>query len=402
MLIPKEHFVKVYNSYYGQKKYKIKIKKHLEKEFDVKLGPNYVYNTANRLKKQGDMPLDSGNQIGQGEILKGTSTMYDAEGNIKLQWVKTKVNEQDYLKSVEDYILNLTNGLNVQYKPVKPPSFTNSDLTTFYPLPDLHFGLLTHGEELNHGLNFDMKIQTEWVLGAMQHMVETSPASKYAVVVDLGDFLHAMDDKKQTKSGHHLDVDGRHHKIVESAFDIMKDLIYMALAKHEFVYFYSVSGNHSEEASIYLRSFINAFFKDEPRVIVHKSNKAQQYHVFGKNILGFTHGHELRPSNAGQCLVYDNQEIFSNSLYRHFHFGHYHHDKIHGDETLCKVEIHKNIIPRDKWADSMGFRGVIGDTKAIYYHRDFGEIGRSRFNINMLNNPSIQPTIESQSNESTE
>lgn len=156
------------------------------------------------------------------------------------------------------------------------------------------------------------------------------------------------------------------------------------ITKHEIVYFYSVEGNHSEEASIYLRGHINAWFRNEPRVIVEMKATAQQYHVFGANILGFAHGHQMKPAKAGEVMVYDNQEIFSNSKYRYYHFGHFHRDFIKSDGILCITEIHKNIIPMDKWADSMGYRGIIGDAKAIYYHKKYGEVGRARFNISML------------------
>ncbi len=65
------------------------------------------------------------------------------------------------------------------------------------------------------------------------------------------------------------------------------------------------------------------------------------------------------------------------------HFGHFHQNKMF-ETPLCNIEIHKNIIPRDAWAEGMGFRGHIGQAKSITYHREYGEIGRNVFNIRML------------------
>jgi len=337
-----------------------------------------------RLKAKGQLPLDSGNSVQSGEVLKGSSTLYDADGNIKLQWVKSDVAKEDSLESFRTAVESITESLVSHYSPVAPPQFNSSELTTFYPLPDLHFGLLIHGSESNHNYNWDLKHATEWVLGAMDSLVESSPSSQFAVITDLGDFLHFSDNSNTTTSGHQLDADGRMSKIINASFDITRALIDKALTKHQFVYFYSVAGNHSEDVSIYLKAFLSAWYKDEPRVIVKTDHVAQQYHVFGKNILGFTHGHELKPAKAGEVLVYDNQEIFSQSEYRYFHFGHLHSN--HTTEgTLCTVEVHKNITPRDKWAESMGFRGTIGQAKSITYHSEFGEIARSIFNIKMLN-----------------
>jgi len=131
-----------------------------------------------------------------------------------------------------------------------------------------------------------------------------------------------------------------------------------------------------------LKAFLTAWYKDEPRVIIHEPNQAQQYHIFGRNILGFAHGHELKPANAGEVLAYDNQSIFSDSTHRVFHFGHYHHN--YSEEgRICNIEIHQNITPEDAWASSMGYRTTIGQAKSIVYHKDYGEVARATFNINM-------------------
>ena len=40
-------------------------------------------------RRKGHLPLDSGNAVSIGEVLKGTSTLYDDTGNIVQQWIKT-------------------------------------------------------------------------------------------------------------------------------------------------------------------------------------------------------------------------------------------------------------------------------------------------------------------------
>jgi hypothetical protein len=341
----------------------------------------------NRYRRSGLLPLESGNKISSGEVLKGSTTHYDSNGNIKQQWVRSDVAKEQELAAFEEAIESITNRIN-PIAPVPPPSIVNEDTCTLYPLPDLHFGMLVHGEETNHGFNYDLKIAVQWVMGAMEHLVDVSPNSKECVIVDLGDFLHSADDANRTKSGHILDVDGRHAKIMEAALDCMEALVKKALTKHEKVYFYSVKGNHSELTPIAIRRSISKEFKNQLdndgnlRVIVQPYDRSQQYHHFGKNILGFSHGHELKPGRAEVVMVADNASKFSESEYRYFHFGHFHSNKI-SEGPICNIEVHKNIIPRDMWAEGMGFRGHIGQAKSITYHKDFGEVGRSIFNIQM-------------------
>ena len=333
------------------------------------------------LQRKGLIPLDSGNFVSSAEVLRGTSTLYGPSGEIKAQWVKSDVPKEQQLEAFETAIDSITSRIE-PVAPAQSPEITEQDLLVFYPLPDLHFGMLVHGDETNHGFNYDTSIATSWVTGAMEHLVDMSPSTRECVITDLGDFLHSSDNGNRTVSGHILDVDGRHAKIIEAAFNCMVALIDKALTKHEVVHLYSVKGNHSELSSIYLKSFLKAWYRDEPRVQVYLPDKSQQYFRFGKNILGFSHGHELRPANAESVMVFDNADYFSQSEYRYFHFGHFHSNKSF-EGPICNIEVHKNIIARDMWAEGMGFRGNIGQAKSIVYHREYGEISRSTFNIQM-------------------
>lgn len=315
--------------------------------------------------------------------VKSKATLYDADGNVKLEWQKSVMDQVTYHENVKKAISEMMHGFDGKASRVEIPQHCNEDLLTLYPLPDLHIGLLVHGAETNHGYDYDLKTAERWILASMKHLVSCAPKSITAIIIDLGDVLHAADNSARTKSGHQLDVDNRLVKIVQMAFEITRELIEYALTKHEKVIFKSVGGNHSFDSGIYLKGYLSAWFRNDPRVTIDSSHKAQQYEIFGKNILGFTHGHELRPERCSEVMVYDNQANFSDSKYRYFHFGHFHQNK-RFESALCAVEIHKNIIPRDMWAESMGFRGNIGEAKCITYHKNYGEIGRNTFNIAMI------------------
>lgn len=379
MKIKTKDFIAAYNAHF--KGNVLKFHKYLVKHHGLTEGGHSgTYKRIKLLKARGDLELEAGVSVETGTVLTGISRYHKLDdGGV---WVKSDVEKAKQLEAFKEAVDEITMGIPSVLPVPKPVDILDEDLTVFYPLPDLHFGLLIHAEESNHPYNWDMKIATKWVMSAMDHLVETAPKAKYAVITDLGDLLHAEDNMARTSSGHQLDTDGRHSKIVKASFEIVRRLIDNALIKHDTVYFYSVAGNHSENSSIYLKAFLSAWYRNEPRVIIYEPHVAQQYHIFGKNILGFSHGHELKPQRASEVLIADNHEAFSNSEYRYFHFGHFHSGHT-VEGPLCITEVHKNIIPRDKWADSMGFRGHIGQAKSIFYHKDFGEIGRSIFNIKM-------------------
>ena len=266
-------------------------------------------------------------------------------------------------------------------------SISNSDLMTMYPYTDLHVGLLALKEV--SGYDFDLKIAEQWVLASMEHLVQVSPNSETCLIAEMGDFLHAENDDNRTKSGHSLDVDTRHSKIIEVAFNLMISLIEKALTKHKYVKFLSISGNHSENSSHYLKAVVKAYFRNEPRVQVIEDSRLHQYYQFGKVLLGYHHGHATRGSTKlVECMLEDNLPIISDTKYRYWHIGHLHSNNkfLAKEDAFCSIEIHKNLPPRDAWAAGAGFRGNIGQVKSITYHKDFGEIGRNNWVVDMLSN----------------
>ena len=175
------------------------------------------------------------------------------------------------------------------------------------------------------GYDFDLKIAEQWLLASMEHLVQVSPNSETCLIAEMGDFLHAENDDNRTKSGHSLDVDTRHSKIIEVAFNLMISLIEKALTKHKYVKVLSVSGNHSENSSHYLKAVLKAYFRNEPRVEIVGDSRLAQYYHFDKVLLGFHHGHTIRSSTKlVECMISDNIEIFSNTKYRYWNIGHLH------------------------------------------------------------------------------
>lgn len=264
-------------------------------------------------------------------------------------------------------------------------SISNSDLMTMYPYTDLHVGLLALKEV--SGYDFDLKIAEQWALASMEHLVQVSPNSETCLIAEMGDFLHAENDDNRTKSGHSLDVDTRHSKIIEVAFNLMISLIEKALTKHKYVKFLSISGNHSENSSHYLKAVVKAYFRNEPRVQVIEDSRLHQYYKFGKVLLGYHHGHSTKSSTKlVECMLEDNLPIISETKYRYWHIGHLHSNNkfLAKEDAFCSIEIHKNLPPRDAWAAGAGFRGNIGQVKSITYHKDYGEIGRNNWVVDML------------------
>lgn len=231
------------------------------------------------------------------------------------------------------------------------------------------------------GVDWDTDKAIQTTQEAYDYLFETSPNSKVGIICDLGDLTEADNFENVTPMNKNpLDTDSRYPKVLRAAYQALIYAVTKALEKHEIVYFYNISGNHDKVTAHAVREVILATFKDNPRVIVCDSPTPIKYHQHGKTLLGFAHGDGLKMNRAGETMAIDNQTIFSSTEHRFFHFGHSHVDAVK-DTAICRCESHRNIIPLNAWAHSMGFRRGCGTMKSITYSKDNGEISRQIYNV---------------------
>lgn len=330
-------------------------------------------------QRRGLLPLDSGNIVTSGTILKGTSTLHNSDGDIVLQWVKTDVPSQSLLDAFSEAISEILVQLpSLPAVPV-PSAPLLSDLATLYISNDLHIGALMWDKESGSDWNTELAAST--IRSAYDYLFTTSPNSSIGVVCDLGDLMEVDNDKSMTpKSGNILATDSRFPKILRVAYESLIYAINCALTKHDTVYFYNIVGNHDINSALAVREVIRVAFANNPRVIVDCSPINIKYHQHGSTLLGFAHGDGLKMRDAGEVMAHDCQAIFSSTKHRFMHFGHTHRDAVY-DSPVCRSESHRNLAPLNHWAFNMGYRSGAGTMKSITYDSTRGEISRSIYTI---------------------
>lgn len=293
------------------------IRDGIMKDHNVKFSLHNISERMARARKKGQLPLESGNKVQDGSILKGTSTLYDADGNVKIQWVKTDTHKDNELEHFQMAIDELTSNLEVHYVPAKRKHIKyDKDTMTIYSIGDAHIGLLAWGEEVGEDYDSDKAVAD--LLTAVDLLVKQAYPSKEALIIDVGDYYHMDSQASTTTAGTRVDVDTRFTKMVETGLRLAVDLITRALQKHRIVRWRSAIGNHNSHSAIYVTSFLKAWFKDEPRVIIHDTPSMFMYHQFGKNLIGITHGHTVKAEKLGEIMSVDCKDQWSTTDHRYW------------------------------------------------------------------------------------
>lgn len=312
--------------------------------------------------------------VPDGFAVKGTSTMIDAEGNEKIRWVKTSIDNERLEVLMEQAREAFCSELPKAI-PSESPNVNFDDSTlAMYPVFDLHIGAMAHKHEC--GENYDTATAEKAMNGFFDYAVDKAPSSKNAVLVLGGDFLHYDSlEAKTPASGHILDSDSRYAKIVYVAIRSVRRAISRMMEKHQVVDIKVISGNHDEAGMVWLRAALAAFYEDEPRVNVDVSPAAMMMTSFGTTLIGYTHGHQMRKADTRlTVMATDFRKLFGKSEYVYTHSGHWHSQKI-TETNLGIDEVHGQLGSPDAYSANGGWRSQ-RQAAVIVYHKEFGEVGR--------------------------
>ena len=98
------------------------------------------------------------------------------------------------------------------------------------------------------------------------------------------------------------------------------------LAHHSRATVVNQIGNHDDHSAVMLSLVLGAYYKNEPRLTVPISYSHFDYYRFHKVLLGFHHGHEVKPQDLGGVMSTDMAEDWGETIYRHWFTGHIHHE----------------------------------------------------------------------------
>lgn len=322
--------------------------------------------------------------VPDGFKVKGVSTYYDEDGKPRGQWVKSSIDEAARAAAFKAAYEAMAEELP-RLEPVPSPSLTHDSLCSLYTLTDSHVGALAWAKETQSG-DWDLAIAERVLTGCFEHMVNSSPLAKVAIVNQLGDFLHHDGSGGMMPvtplHGNMLDADGRFSKMVQTAIRILRRVIGFALEHHDDVIVLMAEGNHDMASSVWLRAMFQALYENEPRVKVIDSELPYYVYQHGKTMLAFHHGHLRKNDQLPILFASQFPRIWGDTTKRYVHTGHRHHseEKEHSGITVTQ---HPTLAARDAYAARGGWIAE-RQVSSFTYHAEYGQVCRNTVTPEML------------------
>jgi hypothetical protein len=320
------------------------------------------------------------NGTAPGFVMGKVTIQRGPNGQVERTWERQSPETEDLKAAIEATV----EALKAEISPIAPvsaPFRTLSNLLTLYTFTDYHVGMLAWHRE--GGDDWDVQIAEDTGIKAMQALVSCSPQSDTAIVNIQGDFLHWDGLTAITpQHGHVLDADSRFGKVVDVAIRLIRQLVALALQKHQNVILLICEGNHDLASSLWLRKLFAALYENETRIKVHDSELPYYAIQWGQVMLGFHHGHLKKNDALPSLFAAQFRSMWGECRKVSIHTGHRHHREVK-EHPGAEVIQHPTLAARDAYAARGGWWSE-RRIQAITYHRDHGEVSTATVTPEML------------------
>lgn len=341
--------------------------------------PNRIRDTISQLRqsaaRRGFSPAhDMTHTVPGGFHVRGVSTMYDGDGNIRAQWVKSGKDEEDRFTAFSIALDALLEEKEVRgrAKPVKAPKVSEADLLNCIQFGDPHFGMQSWHHET--GEDFDLRIARRDMMTGVDTLIEAAQPAKNCLIVSLGDMFHSDSNAATTTRGTRVDVDTRWAKTLGVGIATMRYCIDRALEKHHHVTFVPVCGNHDQHSSLMMGIALAQFYEREPRVTVDTSPNPFHWYRHGKVLIGMTHGDTVKREQLPGIMACDRPMDWAECTHRYWLTGHIHHETVKEFPGVI-VETFRTLASRDAWHHASGYRSG-RDIRLDVYCKNRGRVNR--------------------------
>lgn len=307
--------------------------------------------------------------------LTNTTLHIGKDGQILSQWPRLSPAKQN-IEQLWQYLKDRTPTLNTV---IPPPKDFDRDLMLEWKLFDQHHTLHSWGKQTG----------ADYTIKHSQHLIESAAATIYrehgpvdtSVIVLGGDNFHTDSRANVTeKSKHHLDVDSRYQKGLETFYISIVTAIDTALIKSKNVVVQVLSGNHDYHSSIALALVLQAHYRTNSRVTINTSPCKHKFFRWGGSFFMYTHGDTGTPKRLAAYVM---NHIIQNDITRirriYVRQGHQHKKGRETPPGLTQedgviIERFDGLVAPDGYASEAAYSQTRATTTDIF-HKQWGRRG---------------------------
>ncbi len=304
-----------------------------------------------------------------GEVING-----DVSDSGKMLVVPLFSIEVRLIKRAVPSIENISKDFEKLQSTYKVPEYKYSNLNLRdnmleISIADLHMGKMSWGKE--SGEDYDSKIAHQRFIFAINDIISRTQNQKFEkIIFPIGnDLLNSDTINGTTTKGTQLTNDSRWQKLFFDVTHLMIEGIDL-LSSVASVELFWIPGNHDQMSSYYVTNYLAAWYKNSKNVSVDVSPTPRKYVEFGKCLVGFSHG-SGDSKRIPQLMQVEKPEAWGRTLYREFHLGDIHHEKVIENGGLIIRRL-SSLTSADDWLTIMGFIGAIHKAQAFVWNKERG------------------------------
>lgn len=306
-------------------------------------------------------------------VARGHSTLYGADGAVKLQWVKTKLDPFLQAEVLREAITGFLEDIPALSAPTAPLTY-GTDIIPWINVGDAHIGMLSHAAEV--GENFDIRIAERELVAGVCQLIDEAPYSDRIVVNDCGDATHYETFAAVTEaSGNVLDYDSRYPKMIRAYSRIMRSIVDRALTRAQCVDVIINQGNHSRSNDIWMAEMLRVAYGHTGRVNVLDNDGVFIAYRMGNTLVMTHHGDKCKPSALAGVMANDFAQDWGETEHHYIDTGHVHTNTVRVECNGAVIESFNVLATNDRWAHDNGYRSRRAVTMVLRSRRH-GEVGR--------------------------
>jgi hypothetical protein len=253
-------------------------------------------------------------------------------------------------------------------------------------LQDVHFGQLSWAKETGHD-NYDIVIAEKLMLDAVDYFIEQAKFfSIDEILFPVGsDFFNVNSSLNTTVAGTSQDEDCRWQKSFYHGCMLLVKCIDKLLKITNRISVPIVYGNHDHERTYYAGSYLSAWYRNHNKISIDNNPRIRKYIKYHKNLIGLTHGHELKLDRLPLLMATEAKDIWGDTLFREWHIGHLHHKntKVYNvdiEENGVRVKIIPSLVAVDAWHSLKGYN-ALRECQSFLWDKEKGNIAQFNYKV---------------------